>query len=322
MTRLMAWFAAFSCILLLIPSHAAAEFPERPIRLIVPFAAGGAMDIMARDIGSVLAERLKQTVTVENVTGGGTVVGSQRVVSAVPDGYTLLFQSGAVTIDLTFRKNPPYDVRKDLLPITKAAWGPFAVLVSPFIPVRSLSALVAYAKKHPGKLNYGSSGTGAGMHLITEYLKAAAKFDIVHIPFRGEAPATTALLSGEVQMMLKPPFTALPLIREGKAVALAVTGKERSVLLDAVPTISEAGYKDFVAGYWGGFFAPAGTPQAVINKLHAEIVASVRDKRVVERLRKSGEIVVANSPERFKAEIEEEIALWRAVITKSGIEPQ
>ena len=303
-------------------SVARADFPDRPLRVIVPFAPGGAMDIMARDISAVLSERIGQTVTVENVAGGGTVIGTQRVVSAPPDGYTLLFHSGALTIDVTFRKNPPYDVRTSLVPITKAGWGPFAVLVQSSMSAKTLNDLVAYAKKNPGKLNYGSSGTGAGMHLIAEYLKATAGIDVVHVPFRGEAPATTALLSGSVQMVLKPPFTSLPLIQEGKVIPLAVTGNKRSALLPDVPTIAESGYEGFFAGYWGGFFAPAGTPPAVINKLNAEIVAAINDKRVADRLRRSGEDVVGNAPHAFSIEIEKEIELWRNVITQSGIEPQ
>jgi tripartite-type tricarboxylate transporter receptor subunit TctC len=299
-----------------------AEFPERPLRVIVPFAPGGAMDIMARDISAVLSERVGQTVTVENVAGGGTVIGTQRVVSAPPDGYTLLFHSGALTIDVTFRKNPPYDVRTNLAPITKAAWGPFALLVQPSMPAKTLGEFVAYAKKNPGKLNYGSSGTGAGMHLIAEYFKATAGIDVVHVPFRGEAPATTALLSGSVQLILKPPFTALSLVQDGKVTPLAVTGNKRSGLLPNVPTIAELGYDKFFAGYWGGFFAPAGTPTAIVNKLNSEIVAAINDKRVADRLRQSGVEVVGNSPQAFKSEIEKEIELWRNVITQSKIEPQ
>jgi tripartite-type tricarboxylate transporter receptor subunit TctC len=305
-----------------LPHSARAEFPDRPIRIIVPFAPGGAMDIMARDIASVLSKRVRQTVTVENVTGGGTVIGTQRVVSAPPDGYTLLFQSGALAINVTYRKEQSYDVRRDLAPITKAAWGPFAVLVSPSSPAKSLKEFIAYAKRNPGKLNYGSSGAGAGMHLIMEYLKATAGVDIVHVPFRGEMPATTALLSGDVQVILKPPFTSMPLINDGKVIPLAVTGLNRSKLLPNVPTIEESGYPTFLAGYWGGFLAPAKTPNDVIKKLNTELVASINDKYVTERLLKSGVEVVGNSPEEFKKELNDEIELWHKVIIDSKIPRQ
>jgi tripartite-type tricarboxylate transporter receptor subunit TctC len=271
-----------------LSASAHAEFPDRPIRVIVPFAPGGGMDIMARDISAVLSERISQPITVENVSGGGTVIGTQRVVAAPPDGYTLLFHSGALTSDVTYRKNQTYDVRTSLAPITKAAWGPFVMVAWPSLGVRSLGDFVRYAKARPGNLNYGSSGVGAGMHLIAEYFKSATKIDLVHIPFRGEAPATAALLSGEVQMVLKPPFLALPLIQDGKAIPLAVTGKRRSTLLPDVPTIEESGYRDFFAGYWGGFFGPANTPRSVIDKLNSEIVASINDKRISERLHRKG----------------------------------
>jgi tripartite-type tricarboxylate transporter receptor subunit TctC len=309
-----------AALLSLFQHPASAEFPDRPIRVIVPFAPGGAMDIMARDIAGVLSERVRQSVTVENVTGGGTVIGTQRVVTAKPDGYTLLFQSGALAINVTYRKEQPYDVRTNLLPVTKAAWGPFAILVSPASPAKTLKEFVALAKRSPGKLNFGSSGVGAGMHLIMEYFKASAGIDVVHVPFRGEAPATTALLSGNVQVILKPPFTAMPLIQDGKVVPLAVTGLNRSKLLPDVPTIDELGYKDFQAGYWGGFFAPAGTPDDVIQKLNEQIVASIRDKRVSGNLLKSGVEVIGNKPAEFKKELNDEIELWRKVITDAGLQ--
>lgn len=280
------------------------------------------MDIIARGITAVLSERIGQSVTVENVTGGGTVIGTQRVVNAAADGYTLLFQSGALAINVTYRKDQTYDVRVNLAPITKAAWGPFVLLVPPSVPAKTLADLVAYAKKNPGKLNYGSSGAGAGIHLITEYLKATTGIDAIHVPFRGEAPATTALLSGEVQMTLKPPFLALPLIEEGKLIPLAVTGSKRSILLPKVPTVAESGYDKFFAGYWGGFLAPASTPPGVIEKLNTEIVASIQDHRVQNMLLKNGMEVVGNSPEAFKKEIEEEIELWRKVIIGAGIQSQ
>lgn len=320
--RMFFTFLAGAIVLSASTSPAHAEFPDRPLRIIVPFAAGGGMDIMARDISSVLSERLGVAVTVENISGGGTVVGTQRVVAAAPDGYTLLFHSGALAIDVTYRKNLPYDVRTNLAPITKAAWGPFAVVVSRSLPAKTLREFVDYSKKNPGKLNYGSSGVGAGMHLIMEYLKATAGIDVVHVPFRGEAPATTALLSGDVQIMLKPPFIALPLVQDNKVTPLAVTGGNRSLLLPDVPTIAEVGYENFEAGYWGGFFAPAGTLPEVIKKLNTEIVASIKDKRVAERLLKTGVEVIGNSPEKFRQELDSEIELWRKVINESGIQPQ
>jgi tripartite-type tricarboxylate transporter receptor subunit TctC len=299
-----------------------AEYPDQRINVIVPFVAGGATDIIARTIAADLASRFGQPVTIENRAGGGTAVGTEAVVRSPPDGYTNLFNSGALTIDAGFKKNLTYDVRKDLLPVTKAAWGPYAVLVYKELPVKTLSELIAYVREKPSELNMGSAGVGTMGHLASAYLTAKTDIKLTHVPFRGSAPALTAVMGGHVQVLLDPPFTALPAIESGSTRALAVSGEKRSPLLPNVPTVAELGFPDFAAGHWGGFFVPAGTPPAVIQKLYAGIVASLQDPKVREVLRGQGLEIIGNSPDEFRKEIDDEIELWSKVIRDSGIKPE
>ena len=239
-----------------------------------------------------------------------------------PDGYTILFNSGALTIDAGFKKNLTYDVRKDLMPVTKAAWGPYAVLVYKELPVKTLSELIGYAKEKPSALNMGSAGVGTMGHLASAYLAAKTDIKLTHVPFRGSAPALTAVMGGHVQVLLDPPFTAMPAIESGSTRALAVTGARRSPLLPNVPTVAELGFPGFAAGHWGGFFVPAGTPPAVIQKLNAGIVASLQDPKVREVLRGQGLEIIGNTPDEFRKEIDDEIELWSKVIRDSGIKPE
>ncbi|WP_157961790.1 Bug family tripartite tricarboxylate transporter substrate binding protein [Acuticoccus kandeliae] len=299
-----------------------ADYPEKPIRVVVPFSAGGATDSIARSVSQVLSERINQPVTIDNVTGGGTVIGTQEVINAAPDGYTLLFHSGTLAIDITYKPNNGYDVREDLVPITKAAWGPFAVLVRPDLEITTLAELKDYTDAHPGELNFGSGGTGTMIHLASEYLWAESGIQVTHVPYRGEGPATAALLSGEIDVLLKPPFTSTELLADNKVVALAVTAKERSPLMPETPTVIETGLEDVAVGHWGGFFAPAGTPDDIISFLNTELVAAMGDPRIKEQLGKSGLFIIADSPSDFRKEIEEEIGVWKKVITEAKIPTQ
>ena len=307
----------------MMPIHASrAEYPEQRIMIVVPFPAGGATDLIARTIAADVSVRLNQPVTIENRAGGGTIVGTQSVVRAPSDGYTLLFHSGALAIDISFKKNLNYDVRKDLVPITKAAWGPYAVLVYKDMPVKTLGELIAHAKDRPDKLNMGSAGIGTMGHLASAYLTARSNIKLMHVPFRGSGPALTAVMGGQLDVLLDPPFTALPAIQSGNARALAVTGEKRSPLLPDVPTVAELGLPGFAAGHWGGFFAPSGTPPAIIQKLNSVFVASLQDPKVREVLRSQGLEIIGNTPDQFRKEIEDEIELWAKVITDAGIKPE
>ncbi len=311
------------CLIVLAASAAAprahADYPERGINVIVPFAAGGATDIIARTIANDLTTRLGKPVKIENRAGGGTVVGTEAVVRSAPDGYTLLFHSGALAIDLSFKKNLSYDVRKDLIPITKAAWGPFAVLVYKDMPAKTLAELITHAKQRPDALNFGTAGLGTMGHLASAYLIARADIKMTHIPFRGSGPALTAIMGGQLDVLLDPPFTALPAIQSGNARALAVTGEKRSPLLPDVATVAELGFPGFATGHWGGFFAPAGTPGPIIQKLNTEIVAALQNPSVREVLRGQGLEIIGDTPEQFRKDIEAEIELWAKVIKDAGI---
>jgi tripartite-type tricarboxylate transporter receptor subunit TctC len=298
-----------------------AEYPERQITVVVPFAAGGATDIIARTIAADLTTRFGKPVVIENKAGGGTVLGTEAVVRAAPDGYTLLFHSGALAIDLSFKKNLSYDVRKDLMPITKAAWGPYAILVHKDMAAKTLADLVAHARQNPEKLNMGSAGIGTMGHLASSYLTARTETKLTHIPFRGSGPALTAIMGGQLDVLLDPPFTALPAIQSGNARALAVTGEKRSPLLPDVATVAELGYPGFAAGHWGGYFAPAGTPAPIIQKLNTELLAALQNPKVRDVLRSQGLEIIGNSPDQFRNEIEDEIELWAKVIKDSGITP-
>jgi tripartite-type tricarboxylate transporter receptor subunit TctC len=322
MTKFTTMLTALAVATVMQAGAAHAEYPDQRINIIVPFVAGGATDIIARTIAADLSTRLGQTVTIENRAGGGTVVGTEAVVRAPPDGYTLLFNSGALTIDVGFKKNLNYDVRKDLVPVTKAAWGPYAVLVHKDLPIKSLSELISYAKDKPTTLTMGSAGVGTMGHLAAEYLEATTDIKLTHVPFRGSAPALTAVMGGHVQVLLDPPFTAMPAIQSGDTRVLAVTGARRSPLLPDVPTVAELGFAGFAAGHWGGFFVPAGTPPAVIQKLNTAIVASLQNPKVREVLRGQGLEIIGNTPEEFRKEIDEEIELWSKVIKDSGIKSE
>lgn len=301
---------------------ALAEFPDKPIRVVVPFSAGGATDSIARTVSQALSERIGQPVTIDNVTGGGTVIGTQEVLNSKPDGYTLLFHSGTLAIDITYKPNNGYDVREDLIPITKAAWGPFAVMVRPDLGINTMEELKSYAEEHPGELNFGSGGTGTMIHLASEYLWAEEGMKMTHVPYRGEGPATAALLAGEIDVLLKPPFTSTELLADKKVVALAVTAEERSPLMKDTPTVGETGLVGFSIGHWGGFFAPAGTPDEIIQYLNTELVAAIANPKVNEQLSKSGLFLIGDSPQDFRKDIDEEIAIWKKVITDANIPTQ
>jgi tripartite-type tricarboxylate transporter receptor subunit TctC len=306
---------------LVVPASAQ-QYPTEAIRVVVPFGAGGTTDLVARLISQKLSERLKQPVVVENKPGGGSIVGIEAVVSAPPNGYTLLYVGGSITIDPSYRRNLSYDYRRDLIPITKAAGGGFAVLIHSSLPIRTIGELIAYSKSNPGKLNFGSPGVGSSGHLAQEYFKSAAGIDMTHIPYRGGAQAGAALMANEVQVYLDGLLTAKPMIDSGRARVLAVTSKNRSPLLPDVPTADEAGLKDFEADYWGGFLAPAKTPKEIIDKLNKEIVTVLHGEGMKEKLLDQGLNVYANSQESFREELDQETAKWSRVIRAAGIEPE
>jgi tripartite-type tricarboxylate transporter receptor subunit TctC len=297
------------------------DYPSHSIRLIVPYAAGGGADSVARVIAKRVGETIGQAIVIENRGGAGSIIGTELVNKAEPDGYTLLMgQSGPISINPAVYKNLPYDPLKDFAPVTMTTAYPYLMVVSSALGVKTLQEFVALARSKPGELNYGTTGVGAANHLVTELFDGKAGIRMTHIPYRGTALAVTDLLAGHVQVVFADPISALPHINAGTLRALAVTSKERSPVAPDVPTISESGYPGFDAIAWHGILAPANTPPAIINKLNTEIVAALKDPETKALLEKQAMQTVGNSPEAFASFIRQDIAVWKAVAEQAKVE--
>jgi tripartite-type tricarboxylate transporter receptor subunit TctC len=297
----------------------AQDFPNRQIRLIVPFPPGGPNDIIARIIGQRMSELLKQPVLIDNRGGQGGVLGTEAVAKAKPDGYTIAISSaGALAISPSMEKLA-YDPRKDLQPITLVAKVPEMLVVASNVPATDMKQLIALAKAQPGKLNFASSGPGSLPHLAGELLKLTAKIDIVHVPYRGAAPAMNDLLGGQVQMAFLDLPVLLPQIESGALRAIAIGSAERAPTAAGVPTTAEASMPDLRVENWYGMVAPADTPEAIVALLNRITTEAMRDPTVKEKLASQGAELIGDTPEHFRAFIEAEIAKWAAVIKNAGI---
>jgi len=307
--------------LLLSPALAAAQdFPSKPIRLIVPFPAGGPNDIIARVIGQRMSELLKQPVLIDNRGGQGGVLGTDAVAKAPPDGYTIAISSaGALAISPSMEK-VAYDTRKDLQPITLVAKVPEMLVVATNVPAKDMNELIALAKAQPGKLNFASSGPGSLPHLAGELLKLTAKIDIVHVPYRGAAPAVNDLLGQQVQMVFLDLPVLLPQVKAGGLRAIAVGAPQRVPTAMEVPTTAEAGMPDLLIENWYGMVAPAGTPAAVVATLNRVAIEAMRDPAVKEKLASQGAELIGDTPEHFRGFIDDEIKKWEKVIRDAGVE--
>ena len=304
------------------PSQADSTYPNQPIKLIVPFAAGGTTDLLARLIAEGLHGRLGQTVVVENKAGAGANIGSAEVARAKPDGYTLLMATpGPLAINQYVYANPGFDAEKQLTGVSLVAIVPNVLLASPKANIKSMQDLLAQAKASPGKLNYGSAGNGATSHLAGELVKSMAKVSMTHIPYRGVAPAMTDLIADQIEVMFDNLPTAMPMIESGKVIPLGVTTKTRVNTLPNVPPIA-----DSIPGYelnsWFGIVAPAGTPQPVLNKLATEIDAVLKLDNNKERLAKMGAIPAAGTPDDFNRLIRSEQQRFGELVKRAGIKPQ
>jgi len=298
-------------------------YPNKPIKVVVPFPAGGATDILTRAITEKLAQRIGQPVIIENRPGAGANIGAATVAKAAPDGYTLLMGSiGSHSISVTYHKDPGYNLEKDLMPITAAGTLSNIVVVGNEVPAKNLAELVAYAKANPGKLTCGSSGTGGLIHLTCEMFKSTAGIDVLHVPYKGTSFLMPDLISGRVTMALDtlPPY--LSMLKDKKVRALAITTAKRSPLIPDVPTVAESGYPGFesVASY--GFFAPAGTPKPIIDKLNKEINAVLLDPQLKENLLAQGIDLEGSTPEALQAFVKGEIEKWARVMKTSNIKPE
>jgi len=306
-----------------LPSQTAqaADYPSRPIHLIVPYAAGGAADSIARILAKRMGKALGQTIVVENRGGGGSIVGTEFVNKAEPDGYTLLLgQSGPISINPAVYKNLPYDPVKDFAPVSLTTTYPYVMVVNPSLGVKTLKEFVALARSKPGALNYGTTGVGAANHLVTELFDSKAGIKMTHIPYRGTALAVADLLAGQVQVVFADPISALSHVNSGALIALAVTSKERSQVAPAVPTMSESGYPGFDAVGWHGILAPANTPRAIVARLYAEIREALKDPETRTLLESQAMQIVGSSPETFAGFIKQDIAVWKEVADQAQIE--
>jgi tripartite-type tricarboxylate transporter receptor subunit TctC len=298
----------------------ATDYPSKPIRLVVPYAPGGGADSVARIVAKKVSENIGQPIVIENKGGAGSILGTEIVAKAEPDGYTLLLgQSGPISINPAVYKTLPYDPVKDFAPVTMTTAYPYILVVNADLPVKSLQEFVALAKSKPGTMNYGSTGVGAANHLVAELFNSKAGLKMTHVPYRGTALAVGDLLGGQLTMVFGDPISVLSQIKAGKLRALAVTSLERSPVSPDVPTVAESGYPGFEALAWHGILAPAKTPPAIVQKLNAEIVKALADPATKKLLEDQAMQTVGNTPDAFAAFIRKDIVLWKAVATSANV---
>ena len=307
---------------LLVPFTAHAQpYPSRPIKIVVPYAAGGAVDIVARTIGQPLSDALKQPVIVDNRPGASANIGMELVAKAAPDGYTLLMASNGIATNMALFPQLAFDGRRDFAPVARIGYAPLVIVVPATSPVKSLKELIAMAKAEPGKLTYASAGNGSSGHLAGEFLKSTAKIDVLHVPYKGGAPAITDLLGERISFMPINPVEVIAHIRAGRLRALAVASDKRFPLLPDVPTAAEAGLPGYEASVWWGIVAPAKTPPEVVRQLNAETNKALADAAMANKLAELGVVVTPGTPDQFAAFIKSQTELWSGVIKAAGIQP-
>ena len=321
-----AWLAVGLAAAVSSPAVAATQttnYPTKPIRLIVPLAPAGSTDIVARIVGQKFNEAWGQPVIVDNRPGGGTTIGSALVARAPADGYTLLFASISLATSVPLYRSLPYDPVKDFAPIGTVGQSFYVLAVHPSVPVLSMQELVALAKAKPGQVSYASAGTGTITHLTVELFISQVKIDVLHVPFKGGAPALVALLGGQVQMIFNPIAEILPHVKAGgKVRTLAVTSPKRSPDLPNVPTLAESGLPGFSVTPRSAIYAPAGTPRATIERLNTELNRMLQQADVRERLQNNGLIPVGSTPAELGEYLKSEIARWSKVVKEAGIKPE
>jgi len=314
--------AVLVCLLAAAPGIAAAQaWPSRPVKIIVPFAAGGPADIYARAVGEKLQEALGQPFVVEDRPGGGAVIGTDAVAKSAPDGYTLLMMSNTHTVNESLLRNKPYELLRDLVPVAPVNYSDLVMVVHPSVPARTLAEFLALARAKPGSLNYASSGPGTPYHMAGELFKAMAGVDIVHVPYKGSSGARTDILGGQVQMMFDAITTMAPQVQAGKLRALGTSGKARSGVLPDVPTVSEAGVPGYEAVIWLGIMAPAGTPRAIVERLNNEIARVTGSPQMREAWAKQGALAMSMDPDAFARFIRGDIEKWARIVKISGARP-
>jgi len=306
----------------IVSAAAQSDYPNRTVRIVVPSQPGGGTDIVARVLAQHFSKTLGQPFVVDNKPGAGNMIGIEAAARSAPDGYTLLTVPATLALNSVLYKKVPYNPVKDFAPITLAATAPLVLIVNNSLPAQSLAEFVALAKRQPGKMSYGTAGIGTAPHLCMELLKSMAGIDLVHIPYKGTAPAAGDVAGGQIAAMFATALTARPMIDSGRVRALAVSGPKRVQALPNVPPVAEAGVPGYEAMQWYGLLAPAGTPQPIIARLNAEALRALRSDEMRERLAVDGADPQGSTPEEFGALIRGEIDKWTRVVRAAGIEPQ
>jgi tripartite-type tricarboxylate transporter receptor subunit TctC len=311
-------------LFLLFASTASAQtYPNKPIRWIVPYTGGGITDVVTRVVTQKMSGPLGQQIVVDNRPGANSILGSDLAAKAAPDGYTMVTVIAGYAANVTlYQGKLPFDPRKDLVPVSLAGIAPLIMTANSNLPAKDARELIAYAKANPGKLNFGSSGIGAAAHLTTELFKQTVGIDMVHVPFKGTAPALTALMANDIQILVDVPSTLMPHVRGGKIKALAMFSKERIQGAPEVPTMAQAGGPALESSTWVLFMAPGGTPKPIIDRLAAETAKAINESDIKERFNQIGIVPVGNSPAQAVQFLEEEIAKWAKVITTAGVKAE
>jgi tripartite-type tricarboxylate transporter receptor subunit TctC len=323
MKKLIALFTAVAAVVAGTGvSYGQTEYPGRPVKIVVGFAAGGLNDVLARLIAQKLTPVMGQPFFVENRPGAGANIAAEYVARSDPDGYTLLLSSSALAINPAITPKLTYDAQKDFAPIIRITTTKMLIMVNPSVPASNLRELISLAKSNPGKLNYASAGPGSPIHLASEMFKYAAGIDIVHIPYKGSTPSLTAAVAGEVQVLVDVMPTAIPLIKSGKLKPIAVASEKRSAALPDVPTAGEAGLPGFVATSWNGVLAPAKTPSAVITRLNTEIAKIMVSDDIKRRVLELGAEGETSTPQEFATFLRDETVKWARAVSAAGIKVQ
>lgn len=317
-----ALFVALTAVSTISVAAETTAYPQRPIRLVVPYSAGGSTDTVARITGARLTERLGQQVVVDNRTGAGTLIGTEIVKAATPDGYALLMATPPLAVNPSLYAKVPYVLDRDFVAITNIAASSNLLVVHPSLPVTSVKELIALLKANPDKYSYGSSGVGGAGHLAMALFTSMAGVEALHVPYKGGAPAVADLVGGRLSMMMANLTTAQPHIRAGKLKGLGVGKAKRSPLFPEMPTIAEAGLKGYEANNWNGVVAPRGTPRAVIERLHKDIVATLQEPAIAERMARAGLEPVGDTPAEFAQYLKAEAAKWGKLIKSANIKAE
>jgi tripartite-type tricarboxylate transporter receptor subunit TctC len=311
-------YVIFACIAFFASSVGAQSFPNKPIRIVVTFPPGGSADLLARALGEKLSTSMGQPVVVDNKPGAGGIAGAEFVTKATPDGHTLLFANTNIAINPSLYAKLPYDTSTALAPVVMLAYVPSLIMVSDKSPANTIQEFIALAKAKPDSMNYSSAGSGTFPHLAIELFKMQAGISVAHIPYKGAAPAMNALLAGDVQLLCNDMLTGSQYVKAGKLKALAYTGLSRAPTLPQIPTMAEAGLKDYVAVGWQGIMAPSGTPSVVIEKLNAEFNKALSDPALSQSLTSQGLVLSGGTPKHFADYIIQDTDRWRAVVKASG----